>query len=155
MKHFPALRIFVLSVAPVLFIAGASAQSELIDTDVRPLDMVEEPYDATFTIVERMPQFPGGQEEMFKFIGANIKYPEDAVEAGVEGVVYVTFVVDKDGSIGGARVLRGIGSGCDDEAVRVVMAMPKWEPGMQRGKPVRVQYNMPIRYKLNEPEKKK
>jgi protein TonB len=67
-------------------------------------------------------------------------------------VVYVTFVVEKDGSIGQARVLRGIGGGCDEEALRVVRSMPKWEPGIQRGKPVRVQYNLPFRFTLKKPE---
>jgi protein TonB len=108
-----------------------------------------------FVVVEQMPQFPGGQEEMVKFLGANLKYPEDAVEAGITGVVYVTFVVEKDGSIAEARVLRGIGGGCDEEAVRVVRSMPKWEPGVQRGVPVRVQYNLPIRYFLGKTEAEK
>lgn len=155
MKHFPALRILVLLVAPVLCVADTAAQIEVIETVEPHMESVEEPSDVTFTVVEQMPQFPGGEQELFKFIGGTIKYPEDAEEAGIEGVVYVTFVVEKDGTIGGARVLRGIGGGCDEEAVRVIRAMPAWEPGMQRGKAVRVQYNLPIRYKLNTPEKKK
>jgi len=71
-----------------------------------------------------------------------------ARESGIEGTVYVTFVVEKDGSITDVRVLRGIGGGCDKEAIRVVKEMPKWDPGKQRGKPVRVQFNMPIRFTL-------
>lgn len=155
MEHFPAFRILFLLVAPVLCIADTSAQIEVIETVEPHVERVGEPSDVTFTIVEQMPRFPGGEEELFKFIGGNIKYPEEAKEAGMEGVVYVTFVVEKDGTIGEARVLRGIGGGCDEEAVRVIRAMPAWEPGMQRGKPVRVQYNLPIRYKLNTSEKKK
>jgi protein TonB len=77
-----------------------------------------------------------------------MKYPEEAKELGVQGKVFVTFVVEIDGSISNVRVLRGIGSGCDDEAVRVVKSMPKWIPGKQRGVPVRVQFNLPINFKL-------
>ena len=77
-----------------------------------------------------------------------MKYPEEAKEIGIQGKVYVTFVVEVDGSITDVKVLRGIGSGCDDEAVRVVKSMPKWVPGKQRGVPVRVQFNLPINFKL-------
>jgi protein TonB len=77
-----------------------------------------------------------------------MKYPEEAKELGVQGKVFVTFVVEVDGSITDVKVLRGIGSGCDDEAVRVVKSMPKWVPGKQRGVPVRVQFNLPINFKL-------
>ena len=101
-----------------------------------------------FTIVEEMPSFPGGEAELFKYLGKNIKYPEMANSAGISGVVYVTFVVDKDGKIKDVKVLRGIGGGCDEEAVRVVKNMPAWKPGKQRGKSVTVQYNLPIRFTL-------
>jgi protein TonB len=77
-----------------------------------------------------------------------MKYPEEAKELGVQGKGIVTFVVEVDGSITDVKVLRGIGSGCDDEAVRVVKSMPKWVPGKQRGVPVRVQFNLPINFKL-------
>ena len=82
-----------------------------------------------FTIVEQMPEFPGGTEKLFKYLGKNIEYPPMAKDAGIKGKVYVTFVVDKDGSITDVKVLRGIGGGCDEEAVRVVKSMPKWKPG--------------------------
>ena len=101
-----------------------------------------------FTIVEQMPEFPGGTEKLFKYLGKNIEYPPMAKDAGIKGKVYVTFVVDKDGSITDVKVLRGIGGGCDEEAVRVVKSMPKWKPGKQRGKSVRVQYNLPINFIL-------
>ena len=71
-----------------------------------------------------------------------------AQDAGIQGVVFVTFVVEKDGSVTGVRVLRGIGGGCDEEAIRRVKQMPRWEPGEQRGKPVKVQYNLPVRFTL-------
>jgi len=101
-----------------------------------------------FTVVESMPEFPGGMQELYTFLGNNIKYPVMAKESGIQGKVYVTFVVEVDGSITDVRVLRGIGGGCDEEAVRVVESMPKWTPGKQRGKPVRVQYNLPVRFTL-------
>jgi periplasmic protein TonB len=109
-------------------------------------EVVEE--EQIFTIVEEMPSFPGGEAELFKYLGKNIKYPQMATDAGISGVVYVTFVVDKDGKIRDVKVLRGIGGGCDEEAVRVVKSMPAWKPGKQRGKAVTVQYNLPIRFTL-------
>lgn len=109
-------------------------------------EVVDEP--EVFTIVEEMPAFPGGEEALFKYLGENIKYPPMAKDAGIKGIVYVTFVVKEDGSVKDVKVLRGIGGGCDEEAIRVVKAMPKWKPGKQRGKSVRVQYNLPIRFVL-------
>ena len=101
-----------------------------------------------FQVVEDMPEFPGGEEALFKYLGKETKYPPMAKDAGVQGIVYVSFVVMEDGNIQDVEVLRGIGAGCDEEAVRVVKSMPKWNPGKQRGKPVRVQYRLPIRFTL-------
>lgn len=101
-----------------------------------------------FTVVEEQPSYPGGDEARMKFLIDNIKYPEEAKELGVQGKVFVTFVVEVDGSITDVRVLRGIGAGCDEEAIRVVKSMPKWVPGKQRGVPVRVQFNLPIKFTL-------
>ena len=101
-----------------------------------------------FTVVESMPVFRGGMQELYVYLGNNIKYPVMAKESGIQGKVYVTFVVERDGSITSVKVLRGIGGGCDEEAIRVVKAMPRWTPGKQRGKPVRVQYNLPVRFTL-------
>ena len=129
---------------------------EMEDTEVEEdtkVDVIEQPEERVeeeqiFTIVEEMPSFPGGEEELFKYLGKSIKYPQMAADAGISGVVYVTFVVDKDGKVKDAKVLRGIGGGCDEEAIRVVKAMPPWKPGKQRGKAVKVQYNLPIRFTL-------
>jgi TonB family protein len=107
-----------------------------------------------FTVVENMPKFPGGEEARAKFFAENIKYPEAARKAGVQGTCYVTFVIEADGSTSNVKVLRGIGGGCDEEAVRVIQSMPKWEPGTQRGKAVRVQFNMPVKFSLGEGDKK-
>jgi periplasmic protein TonB len=105
--------------------------------------------DVIFTVVEDQPQFPGGESARVKFLSDNLRYPTMAREAGIQGTVFVTFVVERDGSVTDVRVLRGIGGGCDEEAVRVVQNMPRWQPGRQRGQPVRVQFNMPIRFMLN------
>ncbi len=101
-----------------------------------------------FMVVEKQPSFPGGEQARKKYLANNIEYPQLARESGIQGTVFVTFVVEKNGDITDVRVLRGIGGGCDEEAIRVVKEMPKWEPGEQRGKPVRVQFNMPIRFTL-------
>lgn len=101
-----------------------------------------------FTIVEEMPTFPGGEKKLYEFINKNLNYPQIAKESGIEGLVVVNFVVDETGSVSNVKVLRGIGGGCDEEAVRVVKRFPKWNPGKQRGKPVKVSFNLPIRLKL-------
>lgn len=101
-----------------------------------------------FTIVETNPSFPGGEAKMYKYLGQNMKYPPIARDNNIQGRVYVSFVVEKNGNITDVRVLRGIGGGCDEEAIRVVKAMPKWSAGKQRGKPVRVRFNLPIVFKL-------
>ncbi len=101
-----------------------------------------------FTVVEENPMFPGGDEARMKYLQENIKYPQMARESGIQGTVYVTFVVEPSGNITNIKILRGIGGGCDEEASRVVNQMPRWVPGKQRGKSVRVQFNMPIRFVL-------
>lgn len=110
---------------------------------------VEEKPEEVFKVVEQKPEFPDGEAAMLKFIYDNIKYPAIARENGVEGMVVVSFVVEKDGSISDAKIARDIGAGCGQEAVRVVNMMPKWNPGKQRGRPVRVQFNLPVKFKLN------
>ena len=101
-----------------------------------------------FTFVEEYPEFPGGDKALREFILNNLNYPEIARKSGITGTVYVQFVVEKDGSISDVKVVRGIGGGCDEEAVRVVKSMPKWKPGKQRGQPVRVYFTLPIEFKL-------
>lgn len=110
--------------------------------------VAEEQEEALLDPIEDEPQFPGGLDALMKYLSKNIRYPEQAKKDNIQGKVYVTFVVEKDGSINGAKILRGVGGGCDEEALRVVNAMPKWEPGKLQGKPVRVQYNLPIVFKL-------
>ena len=113
---------------------------------------IEEEEDETetqiFTVVENEPEFPGGTEALYKYLAQNIKYPQLARENNITGKVYVTFGVEKDGSIANPKVLRDIGGGCGAEALRVVKSMPKWAPGKQRGKAVRVQFNLPVNFNL-------
>ena len=104
----------------------------------------EESSQTIFTVVEEMPDFPGGQAELLKFIAKSIKYPVIAQENGIQGRVICAFVVNKDGSVVDAEVLRGVDPSLDKEALRVIGTMPKWKPGKQRGKPVRVKYTAPI-----------
>ena len=103
-----------------------------------------------YTIVEQMPAFPGGEEKLIEFVSKNVEYPQEAKEEGVQGRVFVGFVVEKDGSVGDVKLLRGIGHGCDEEAVRVVKMLPKWKPGMHNGVFVRVSYQIPINFKLED-----
>jgi len=101
-----------------------------------------------FTTAEEMPLYTGGEAERIKFLHDNIQYPQLAAEISVQGTVYIRFVVDSKGNITDAFVLRGIGGGCDEEALRVLKAMPQWHPGKQNGKAVRVLFTMPIMFKL-------
>ena len=101
-----------------------------------------------FTVVEEMPEFPGGYAALLKYLRDNILYPIQAKEAGITGTVYVSFIVGKDGSINSVEVLRSVPGGCSDEAVRVIRGMPRWSPGKQLGKPVMVKYNLPIKFNL-------
>ena len=101
-----------------------------------------------FMVVEQMPSFPGGMGALMKYLATHIHYPELAKESGIQGRVFINFVVEPDGSIDHVKVLRGIGGGCDEEAIRVVKSMPKWIPGKQRGKPVRVSFNLPVKFTL-------
>ena len=102
-----------------------------------------------FDVVEVMPQFPGGQIAMLQYIMKNIKYPEQAMKEGIQGRVAVSFIVEKDGSISNVRPVHSVHSLLNKEAVRVVESMPKWTPGKQNGKPVRVRFNVPVMFKLN------
>lgn len=99
--------------------------------------------------VETQPDFPGGEEEMMKFIRDNVKYPKEALDNGEEGKVYVQFVVEMNGSLSDIKVVRGVSSSIDEEARRVISVMPKWVPGTSDGKKVRVRYTVPINFRLH------
>lgn len=109
----------------------------------------EEEEEVVFVVVESMPEFPGGQQALFKYLGDNVKYPVIAQENGIQGRVICQFVVNKDGSIVDIEVVRSGGDpSLDKEAIRVIKSMPKWKPGKQRGKPVRVKFTLPVNFKL-------
>ncbi|VAW29124.1 putative TonB-dependent receptor, partial [hydrothermal vent metagenome] len=125
-----------------LEIEDSEADDETI-IDLPPVVLAEEEEEdetQVFFIVEDMPEFPGGDLALRRFIANSIKYPVIAQENGIEGKVYVTFVVDKDGSVSNAKILRGVDPSINKEALRVVSHLPRWKPGKQRGKPVRVSY---------------
>jgi TonB family protein len=106
--------------------------------------------DQIFTVVENMPQFPGGEDARVKYMAKNLLYPESAIKNQTEGTVYVSFVVEKDGSVNEVKILRGVGGEIDSEAFRVVKNMPKWSPGLQNGQAVRVQFTLPVKFKLSD-----
>lgn len=121
--------------------SGAEMQMQ----EEQELDGVE-----IFSVAEQAPEFPGGDKKRIEFLTENIKYPDEARELGVQGTVYIGFVVEKDGSITNTRVLRGIGKGCEEEAFRAIRMMPKWKPGTQSRQPVRMQVNMPVTFTLSK-----
>ena len=124
-------------------------QNEVIEEYVAPEVVEEEVVEQEiFQIVEEMPAYPGGERALLEYVAKNIKYPQIARETGIQGRVFVGFVVEPDGSVSNVKILRGIGGGRDEEAMRVIKSLPKWKPGKQRGKAVRVSYQIPVVFKL-------
>jgi protein TonB len=134
-------------------IATVEGTDEENGVDVATLDenqsITQEEESEIFLVVEQMPEFPGGELELRKWIADHIKYPTLAAEFGVQGKVYVQFVVDKNGNVTNAKIARGVDESLDKEALRVVNSLPRWTPGKQRGEPVRVSYTVPINFVLN------
>lgn len=132
----------------------ASVDDQVEFIDVSALDEVvveEEPEvdDAPFMVVEDMPEFPGGTNALLEYLKKNIKYPAICRENNIQGRVLVQFIVNKDGSIVDCEVVKPVNPSLDKEALRVISGMPKWKPGSQRGKPVRVKYTVPVNFRLN------
>ncbi|RYF79550.1 MAG: energy transducer TonB [Chitinophagaceae bacterium] len=134
----------IYSVTLALLLAAGTVFTAVAQEEPNP-DMV-------YTVVEQLPVYPGGDKALVQFIGSNVKYPSDAVQAGIEGRVFVSFVVDKQGKLKDAKVVKGIGGGCDQEAVRVVNMLSGWKPAKQNGKEVNYNYIIPIKFKLTDPE---
>lgn len=128
--------------------SSESSLTFIYESNVNVKENTETDNSPVFTIVEEMPSFPGGENERNRFLAMNINYPQEAVLTGIQGTVYVQFIIDRNGSVTEVKVLKGIGGGCDEEAMRVVQIMPKWKPGKQNGKNVRVIFNMPIYFRL-------
>ena len=123
-------------------------QQTVIEDVVFDAAPAEEKAEEIFTIVEDQPTPEGGMQAFYQYVQKNLKYPAQARRMGIEGKVFVQFVVDKDGSITDVKAVKGIGAGCDEEAVRVLQGSPKWKPGKQRGRPVKVRMILPITFKL-------
>lgn len=135
----------------IKFIFDVEVTEETKVEEYKPIEMpkvVEEEADQIFVIVEENAKPKGGLSEFYQFVSSNIKYPAQARRLNVEGRVYVEFIVGKDGKISDAIAVKGIGAGCDEEAVRIIMAAPSWNPAKQRGKPVRQRMVLPITFKL-------
>ena len=113
------------------------------------IEIIEEDDDEFFMVVENMPEFPGGDLGLMKYIQKHVKYPAIAKEYNITGKVYVSFIVDKSGSVTNVKIVRGVDKNLDAEAVRVVKSLPKYKPGKQRGKSVRVMFTIPINFTLN------
>lgn len=121
--------------------------------EVTHIDLIEEEpeeevVEEVFLVVEDQPEPKGGIASFYEYLSENIRYPDEARRIGISGRVFVEFVVDKDGRLTDARVVKGIGGGCDEEAVRVVLKAPAWKPGRQRGRPVKVRMTVPVYFKL-------
>ena len=142
-----------LPVAALLLMVGCKpAANTNADDTFQVVNVVDDDItdsaDSIYEVVEVDPEFPGGIESLYKYLAENIKYPEQAKKDGIEGRVFVRFVVEPNGTVSNTEVLRGIGGGCDEEALRVVGSMPRWTPGTVGGKAVRVHFNLPIVFKL-------
>ena len=111
-------------------------------------EIPDDPVDRIFIIVEQKPEPVGGMKAFYEFISKNLKYPKQAQRTGIEGKVFVKFIVDKDGKLINVQCLKGIGAGCDEEAIKVVQNAPNWSPGKQRGQAVKVQMILPIHFRL-------
>ncbi len=114
-----------------------------------PVEDVEDKDVEVYVVVEQPAEFPGGEVALNKFLAENIKYPDLARTSGIEGKVYIRFVVEKDGSVSNVKIMRDIGGGCGAEAVRVVKSMPKWKPAKQQTRTVRSEFNLPVNFSFN------
>lgn len=123
--------------------------SKVIDVVVMEEQSISIDENHVYDIVEKMPQFPAGNDGLLKHINKNLKYPSSAVKNNIQGIVYVSFIVEKDGTISDIKVLRTINDDLSAEAIRVISKFPRWIPGELNGKMVRVRYNLPIRFKLS------
>jgi len=144
----------LLIITMVIHLLNNHLFAQLYDSS-RVIDVVVEEQNISiddnhvYDMVEKMPEFPEGNNGLLKHINKNLKYPPLAVENNIQGIVYVSFIVEKDGKISDIKVLRSINDDLSAEAIRVISKLPKWIPGEMNGKTVRVRYNLPIRFKLS------
>ena len=133
-------RLFLLILISIVLVSKSFAQTQQDDSAKKNV----------FTYVEQMPEFPGGQGDLMKYLQQNIEYPQDARDASAEGRVVAQFIVNEDGSISNITILRGVYPSCDSEVIRILTKMPKWTPGKQNGTAVKVYFKLPVTFKLNE-----
>lgn len=146
--------------APVEIVSPEEVKQEIVTVEERvivepmedrkPLQTTAAQQEHVYDMVEQLPAFPGGQAALMKWIAAQLRYPEEAREAGIQGKVVVRFIVEKDGSISNPVIVRGIDRALDKEAVRIIKLMPKWQPGKNNSIPVRANFLLPITFKLTE-----
>ncbi len=132
----------------VLMLTGVMAAAQVVSptpADTPQADTLGE----VFVVVEVDPEYPGGMDALYNYLSSNIVYPSEAKEHNIQGRVFVSFVIEKDGTVSNIKVLHDIGGGCGDEAIRVVKGMPRWKPGRQHGQRVRTQFVLPINFKLD------
>lgn len=142
----------ILSIFCLLFFYTLSAQEADSTAVTAPKDKEEE----IFTVVEEVPQFPGGEQAMMIYVYRNLRYPPLALENNIQGKVVVQFIIDETGKVDSVKIVsKPLGWGIEEEAIRVVESMPTWTPGKQKGKGVRVRYVLPIRFKIDNPEPQK
>lgn len=134
-------KVFIMLLAMAAGLCAVAQSDEVKESDTNLEDKI-------YSIVEHDPEFPGGMEGLYQWLATNVKYPEHAKENGIQGRVVVKFVIEKDGSVSDVRIMRSPNDELSEEAIRVVKAMPKWKAGRQNGKKVRVQYMLPINFKL-------
>ncbi len=132
----------------VEFDVEVTTDTKVEEIQIQEVEVEKEDPDQIFLVVEEPASPKGGFQAFYKYVAENMKYPAQARRMGIEGRVYLEFVVNRDGSIQDVKVTKGIGGGCDEEAVRVVSKCPPWNPGKQRGKPVRSRFQVPITFKL-------
>uniref|UniRef100_UPI00404737FF energy transducer TonB n=1 Tax=Roseivirga sp. TaxID=1964215 RepID=UPI00404737FF len=145
----------LLIISLILFVFSCSEEDIYIDglsEETVLMDVIPEGETSTgeeiFMVVEESPAFPGGSDAYKEFIINNLKYPEEAIAQNIEGKVFLSFVVDKEGVISDIKVNRGLGYGCDEEAVKMLMKSPNWKPGVQRGRTVKTRMALAVNFKL-------
>ena len=143
-NYFTQLLVAIATFFPMCVKAQTNA-----DTTLTTIDTSNNKSTLKIAVIEIQPAYPGGEKALFEYLANNIKYPKKALDNGIDGTVYVQFTIDKDGSVTDVKVLRGIGGGCNEEALRLIKSMPNWTPGTQQDIPVKVKYALPIKFKLN------
>lgn len=151
MKPIKVIKAIVLLSFPMCL--GATTLIAVQDTVPEKYVKVEEgppppPAPEKYLVIEKQPEFPGGQSALLQFLSSNIKYPAEARNKNIKGKSVAQFIVNEDGSISDINVVRKIGGGCDEEVMRVVQLMPKWSPGIIAGKPSKVRFTLPVSFHL-------